>query len=341
MFGSLKRLFIGSSKEIDWEQEAMVLDAIEKVVNGVDPRLRVVSNYKRKLRKGVKRSLEYIDQEVVSRLPEPVQVNRKSFGADPRVRAFFASAEELQRIFSHNKILREFFKHPENQALTESYALLGMRKQEKNILGAALQGDMVVRDVAQVAVNFSEHLIVAPAATELGTKRILRALAFNDLIARSLERITDRRLEKRRLEEQRHLLQLKLKALQAPDRSLKSQLEVPRQAGDIEVAQRQLAEVDLKLEKSLVDFGTLDAHLYQVKEVFKHPEMYLRIDEISMRLNRMGIKLAENSGKPGNDISFNEITLGEDRRFVVQLVKYSRQDMLPEQGFLAGLDYWV
>ncbi len=341
MFESLKRIFGGSSKEIDWEKEAIVLAAIERIVDGVDPRLRVVRNYKRKLRKAVERSLRHIDEEVVTKIPEPVPVNRKSFGADPRVRAFFASAEELQQIFSLNKTLREFFNRPENHSLTESYALLAMKREEKNFLGAELRGDMVIRDVAQVAVNFSGHFVVAPAATEAGTKQVLKDLAFNDLIASSLEKITAHRFQKRKLEEQRHLLQMKMRALQVPSRSLKSQLEAPYGNDTIEVAQQQLAEIDQKLEKSLVDFGTLDAHLAQVKEVFKHPENYLQLDEISMRLSRMGIKIAEDSGMHGADITLKEVKLGADRRFVIILMKYSRDDMLPEPGFLAGLDYWV
>jgi len=99
--------------------------------------------------------------------------------------------------------------------------------------------------------------------------------------------------------------------------------------------ERRLAALDQKLaqtEQDLViarkQLGTLDDYLEQVRQVLSQPEKYLEIQPLSMRINRLGLKLDENSSEPGETITLIELaSLGEKRIGV--LVRFARDDLAP------------
>ena len=59
-----------------------IREAIERVVDGTDPRLRAVSHYRRKLRDAVAHSVDYVAQQVAT-LPPAIEVGRRRFTTDP------------------------------------------------------------------------------------------------------------------------------------------------------------------------------------------------------------------------------------------------------------------
>ena len=72
--------------------------------------------------------------------------------------AFFATAHDVPACLGRSVELRRFF---DNDPAPEAYALLGMKKEERSVLGMELQGDAVQREVAQTQVSFSGHRIIA------------------------------------------------------------------------------------------------------------------------------------------------------------------------------------
>ena len=186
------------------QDDPAVLAAVEQAVDGTDPRLRVVSRYQAKLLGSVSRALDYAGK-LASQVPGPIGMNRQAFRTDPRVRAFFGSADSLQRVFSGSRELRAFFNDENNFDVDEGYALLIMQREEKTTFGVELKGDIIRRDVRQVVVNFSGHHLVAPAATEAEARAQIQALAFKDLVAGALERIVSRKARREELKEQKEV----------------------------------------------------------------------------------------------------------------------------------------
>ncbi|MEA3413014.1 MAG: hypothetical protein U9R74_15945, partial [Pseudomonadota bacterium] len=136
--------------------EAEIARAIEMVVEHTDPRLRMVSGYRRKLRKPVIRSLLYLNQ-VAERIPGPVEVNRKAFGADHRVNALFASVDAMRDVFSLSDTVRQYLdSHPGCETF---YGSLGMVRDEKGVFGMETINGILRKGVAQVAVNYSGHWV--------------------------------------------------------------------------------------------------------------------------------------------------------------------------------------
>ena len=89
-----------------------------------------------------------------------------------------------------------------------------MEKQEKTIFGAALSGDIVIRDVPQVTVSFDGHRLLDPAEGEGETRRLLKRRAYDHLLSLALRRLTFVKMERSDLERRRALLQAKLNLLE-------------------------------------------------------------------------------------------------------------------------------
>jgi hypothetical protein len=85
-----------------------VAQAVDYVVNGVEPRLRALSSYARRLKGRVVEAFRYID-ELAETVPGAYECSRFTFADDPRVNAFFVDPLQLQEVFSQAREVRELF----------------------------------------------------------------------------------------------------------------------------------------------------------------------------------------------------------------------------------------
>ena len=329
MFGWISNFF----KTRKDKRDPTLLAAVEQAVDGTDPRLRVVRGYQGKLLGAVSHAWQYADS-LASRVPGPIEMRRRAFSADPRVGAFFASADSLQHICSGDREMREFFKRDDNFDVDEVYALLIMQWEEKTAFGMEMKGDIIRRDVRQVIVNFFGHHLEAPGASEAETRARIRDLAFKDLVAGALENIVSRKAWREELKEQKMSLQAKLRMLRAGNDLLSSVIQ-PVEAGnegDIRTTRQEIARVDEGLRKAVADLETLDDYLVHVRDALDQPESRLRLKEFSLMLDPMNIKLGDDAKGQGQKIDLMEAQSGEQRGVVV-IVKYPRAEMLePKYG---------
>lgn len=187
LFASQWRHFLtmlesGAGKPGEFTQDpALVSDAIETVIDGTDKRIRAIGNYKKKLRDAVHMTLDYIDTAVAS-IPEAIRVDKNSFSHSSEINAFFVNMDDVRNIFSTSHELQNFFKNPEHTSCDEAYAILFVSRKEKTVLGKMIQDDMLVSEVKQTAVNFSEHKIVAVSDSEEGARQGLKEFIFNSIV---------------------------------------------------------------------------------------------------------------------------------------------------------------
>lgn len=324
---------IRTASKAEQFSRASIQDAIESVVEGTDPRIRLASGYKRKLQDAVTTSLAYID-DLVDSIPGPLEVNRKTFVAEPQVNAFFATPEELRSIFSQSQELREFFADNGNRDVGEGYALLCMNKQDKTVLGTELNGDMLQREVTQTTVNFSEHKILSPAASEEEVRQGVKKCIFDGLITHALQHVLDLKSQKRDLEDQRRILHARLRARQAAGNGLSTLLGAVRvhEVGD-EKIEAQLAEAEQRLKYMPASLDAPRDYLNEVKNILDHPRNFIRLKLISFRLTRMGIKVGADSSQQANTVHLAELEITNVLKRVVAIVRYPRDEMLPVKGF--------
>ncbi|MBZ4194737.1 MAG: hypothetical protein LAE24_10595 [Candidatus Contendobacter sp.] len=320
-----------AERRIHQERLAFLHQAIERVVDASEPRIRLIGNYPEKLADAVEIALHH-SERVLQQLPAAVALDGHAWANDPQVNAFFATADEVRTTLSQDVPIQAFFA--ENRG-TECFALLLMVKQEAETFGTVLEGEMLVREVRQIRVSFSHHRLFFPAASEAELRQELKQRMLVFLASRAQERINELRTGRGALEEQRRQLQAQLRAWRMQGQGLRSLLS------SADVDERRLAKLEQRLiqtEEELVaarkQLGTLDDYLEQVARVLGQPETYLRVQPLSLRLNRLGLKLTENSSEPGETLSLIElVSLGEQR--IGTLVRFGREES-PRLNFSCG-----
>ncbi len=300
--------------------------AIDIVVEQTDPRLRFVRGFRRKLRKPVVRSLVYVD-DLVTRIPGPFEISRKAYGSDPQVNALFGSADDIEALFARSTMLQEFFRNTPD--CDRVYVPLAMLRREKRILGMALSGDVVRRDVARTAVNFSGHrfgIVCAQSEAELRSK--LKWRGMYSLAVTALENITRLKTRTTELEEQRALLKMKLRDVQAQHSGLGAVAgALSEDTQEQQSLEQRLKDTGEKLQEARTGVATLVDYLDQLCQVLSHPSRYLRIRRNSVTVDRMGIKLDGMSHEQGGEVFSATLTIGTQPDFEIILATFQRSSL--------------
>ncbi|MGB5538057.1 MAG: hypothetical protein WBN08_19410 [Thiogranum sp.] len=320
-------------KESRQSRRTEILNTVERVVEGTDSRIRLVNSYEKRLQEAVSRSLEYTD-DLIDQIPEAIEVSAKSFVSDAHVNAFFVNVSDLQTVFSHSSEVRQFMEDFSNVDTPQCCALLCMRKSEKTVMGVELAGELLKRDVRQTAVSFSDHRIYSPTPSEAETRQGLKQCLFGGLVTNALEHIVQLRLASLRLKKERQILQARLRRYQqnkgAAEQNAQSATEV---VNEIEEIRQKLSMVEEQLKTTHP--VTPQESLEQVNAVFSRPDKFVRFNECSLRLNKMGIKIDADSPQACNEIRLAEVEIGDELPRVVTLAIFPRDELLPRKEFLA------
>ena len=311
--------------------DTSVLETVDSVADSIDSNIRLVPGYKKKLWSSIQSSLDYTG-ELVDRIPGVIDVNSRTFTADPYVNAFFANVADLQSVFSHSSEIQDYMDDIRYRD-TSCCALLCMRRTEKTVFGMELSGDMLKKDVRQVAVSFSDHRIYSPAPDETGTREGLRHCMFQGLATYALERIMQLKLASHRLQTEHRMLHSRLRHYRqqaiADQSDERTDARLEREIGDTE------RELEM-LEKKLLDTPSVltpQILLDQVVDVFNAPDDFVKTRKVPLRLNKMGIKISENSSQPGNRLNLTEVLMGDESPRVVALARFPKSDLLPRTVF--------
>lgn len=316
---------------VDQEKQDVITDAIERVIDNTEPKIRLIVGYRRRLRHAVESSFEYIDA-LVDEIPGALHVNRRSFIEDPQVNSFFVNVEDYQRKFSRSPEVRGFIEENRDRELTDIFCLLCMEKKEKTIYGVELQGEIMRRDVRQIGISFTDHQLLSPAPTEAEARRGLKNCLFQGLITKALERLRYFQTKRETLEEQGRRLRVRRNSLRTKARRPISEKETVRIK--IRELERRLAENERSLREIKSELDTTDDALEQVSEVVGHPDQVIKYERVHIKINKLGVKLKEDSRELANEIDLAEIAFGDSPSRVVVLTKYPSSEILPKEDFL-------
>lgn len=293
-----------------------LLAAIERAVTAVEPLLRQISGYPDSYRKPVAAALEYAHRLAAS-VPGPVTVDRESYAKDAFVHALFADVDAVAEATCSSLALQDYQR--EFPASDELYALMGMRRNEKTVVGMELAGDVVQRDVVQQAVYFTSHTLANPAPTEPQARELVAMSFFDSLTGKVKQRVEQRKQEKQAQLLEKDMLMARLRNVHDRDRpALEAQL-----AGMI--SRLQSSSSALELSNYAADF----------EAVLLHPEEYLHLEQTAINLDGMGIRRNGDEASQGELILFNDL-IGYDRRdWTVTIVRCSN---LQNESFAEKLD---
>jgi hypothetical protein len=329
------RLFqsiFGGAADVNGRYPERVVDAaIERALDGTDPRLRILRGYRKTLRPLVIHAVDHVVR-LVEGLPSPIELSRKGYGADPRLSACFASADHLTEVVNADRALSDFLASTEAGVAERIIALLVTVKQERKVLGVALEGEILKRDVPQITVSFANHRVVDPATTYEETRRLLKRRAFDHLLGIALGRIAPARRERAGLEQQRALLRRKLMTL----RSGRWGFDEARgkTVTDVAEIEAQLAGIEEQLQGLGADAGVLQFHLDMLSEVLSRAEQQLWATPITLILDRMNIK-QDQARDNALDIRFEEMHSASGRTAILLPVVVPRSELRPRTDLLA------
>ena len=335
MLHFLSSLFTTAPPDPNGPDEALLKAAIERVVDGTDRRLRGLGNYRKRLMGPVEAAVVHV-LAVVDGLPEATEISRRAYGTDPRLRAFFVSADDLQEKVGGSKGVGDFLKARNGPPPEEIFGVLTMEWEQRNVLGMQLQGEVVQRDVPQVVVNFQSHRYFGPAASEEENRWQGKVRIFDYLIERALERIVATRSKRTELEYQRSLLQRKLAAMKRGDWGLEPML------ADIEHEQQDPAALEAEIdtiEKELAELGArpveLEQTLQHIIDTLGHASEWIDVRKTTVTLNRMSIKTADPQAAGASRLELNELysSTGSETRILLP-GRFPRQDLPERPDFL-------
>lgn len=154
---------------------------IETFVEVSNSKLRAVNDYTDKLRHYVRILHDYVLQ-IVDEIPPPIDLNLDAFGNNAIVNALFVNRKDIENLFEKNLDVNVFLRtHSKDQAPI-MYALLTAQQSEKQTLGMCMQGDMLIRDVPQQVVNFSEYKIHKPCTSSAELNAALKDFLFTRVV---------------------------------------------------------------------------------------------------------------------------------------------------------------
>jgi hypothetical protein len=86
--------------------ESLIEAAIERAVDGTDSRLRLLTGYRKRLRKPVVVAIDHV-VALVDGVHESLSAGRAEHGTEPRLAALFASAADMLEIFARDAALKD------------------------------------------------------------------------------------------------------------------------------------------------------------------------------------------------------------------------------------------
>jgi hypothetical protein len=305
--------------------------AVDKAVSLVNPRLKLLPNYRRRLQAPVESTIEFLRAQV-SLLPAVHSLSAKEWGSDPVLRAFFAAPPDIPTLLGRSENLRTLFdSSPE---LDAAYLILGMDFKEQHGFGMALHGDMLQRDTPQTSAIFSDHRARLCAQDEIRLRRVVGIEIFEYLVAHALSEIGEERSERRELQENRALIRARLRLLEQHGPGLGSLFGAePAAPGEQARLAGELLENERQLEAIGGNESLLEAEFECLQNILFAPQRYLHFEPQRLRLTAMNLIVDEHSKERVAEVDFAiaELSGTPPMRRAFVLGRVSRSELPPPQ----------
>jgi len=222
---------------------------IENFVDASNSKMRAAYDYAHKLREHVRALYSHVLQ-IADQIPPAVDLNPDAFRMNPLVNALFVSSNDIDKLFNTDADVDAFLHAHSQHQVPVLYALLTAGKTEKHMLGIAMQGDMLIREVPQQAVNFSSHKIHAPCASSSELSTVLKDYLFSRVVALIKQEMASRMFDQT-YKPVDNSYEARIKSLANPDVYLDTLIEyigVPAKLLSIDKIHFKLSKLGIKLD---------------------------------------------------------------------------------------------
>lgn len=282
---------------------------VERAVTAVDPRLKTVSGYERRLAPAARHAMDYCDV-LAARIPGPYDVSRRAFAGDPLIHALFGSADDIDAMLARSQCVHDHLVGPDAPPVGQCCALLGMRPQEKSILGAGLSGEVLRADEPQRVLYFADHTLAEPSQDLASARRALQQAMFDGLLKGFAAHVADVRAERAGLVQAQAIEGVLARSATSQDTD----------------HTRRLAELHQRLSAT-ADALSPPRLLEALADCLAAPELYLRFNPVTLAVDRSGIIGSTDAEVAGTDrLDFVELVGRDQRRWVVILAHIDREE---------------
>jgi hypothetical protein len=312
---------------------ARVREAVERIV-ALSPHLRMARRYESRLEPAVRVALRYVSG-IVAAIPPAREASADAWSHDPYIRAFFTGADAVAPVLSRSRDLRAFFE--QNPGLPEAWAVLGMAMQEKRVLGAALEGETMRRDVVRETLSFSDHQVrmCGRSEDELRDEIVRRLVA--QLGLQGMARYAAEQTQRGMLESERALLRTRLRLLEREGvGALVGGANDESDAGELARLQEAIAGNEEAIQRLGLRSEALDRELAEVCAVLADPGAHLFVNARRCVLNRMNVVLPPGSLDAGDEVVFQvaQVPTVPPQLRAFTLVRFARSDLHSPSGLL-------
>ena len=327
MFPLFQSIFSSSTNATEAYPEWLVEKAMERAVDAIDPRIRALGGYRKKLLPSVIHAIEHV-VKMVDDLPPPIEGEREHFRKNPVLAAFFVSANEMQNFFSNQRVLLDYLDNLSEPKPKQVVGLLMMDRIEKRVFGIDMVGEIMNRDVPQTTVSFEGHRLLDPNGQLAETLRFLKRRAFDYLIQLALQNVLSIRKDRDELERQRILLRRKLKTLQSG--SWGFDLAESETRSDHASMQKELEEIEVQLKSLPASTEMLHAGIDALIKIFNEAQQQLWASPVTVIIDHMHIKRDAVSDQ-SRELNLIEFHNANGLTRTGQLISYPVNELLPRR----------
>jgi hypothetical protein len=285
--------------------------AIDRVIEGTDPRLKAISDVRERLAPAVSHALEFTHQLVAS-LPPCIEMIPETWSQSPILRAMFVRPADIARTLSSNQELRSFLDSAQAQEVERIHCVVAATRTERTVLGSAMEGEMLRQDVAQKTVGFGDFRLVGFSKNEELLNTRIEEVVLEGLVMAALRAISGNRQRNEQLGLYRQLLLTRLRLLEQSGAGLNEVLVRDTHEGrDIDRLRRDLAANEAEL-MSLKSDG-FDAVLNPIIEALHKAEDVVKADRVVLHLNSMNI-VVESEAADASEIELLEFSTANPAR---------------------------
>lgn len=305
---------------------ALVDELTDLIVDTVEPRVRFDPRFRQKLAPCVAETMDWL-RELGARPLRPLLLARGAWDSDPRLNAFFGSAEDIPALMRKSKDLQVFFGRPAHAALPEAYAVLGMRREEKAAAAPHTEDGLPRKDVASTIVRFAGHRLVAPAATEQEVRLEVGRRIIVRLAQVALGRILEIERQGLASEQRKAYLAARLRFLHLARDGLAGLVEEPG------ALKRQIARAQADLDQAVAEYiatratlVTLDGYIAQIEAVFGRPQDHVALAHTPLGPSPIAVALPAGS-EDDRVLTVAELRVGDRLTAAVAFVRCPRAEL--------------
>jgi hypothetical protein len=267
--------------------------AVERVIEGTDPRLKAISDVRVRLAPAVAQVLDSA-QKRVAPLPPCVEMTPKTWGQSPLLRAMFVRPVEVSNTLAQSQDLRNFLDSSPALAMETVFCVVAATRVERTVFGAALEGDLLRQDIAQKTVGFCDFRLAGFARTEKLLRTRLEERVLEGLLLAALRDLSSNKERSEPLERAPQLLLTRLRLFEQSGAGLAAMLDGhAHEAGEIDRLRRALAKNESELMEIKANGSDFEALFGPVIDALHHAESGIQMQQVSLRLNSMNVVVGE------------------------------------------------